>query len=595
MAKKKSLEETINQEVQQTQDYMSQASQLFREAWELQKQVPMWDNYDLSGLDDKAKEALQKQAQLLRDIAEQKFKNAQQIIDMASKEQAKDDEEKHLENGKNVKEIAPNASHFKLNLAEKIHEIALDIRNSVKETFNRWKEAVELTGQKLETIKDHAVEYRQAVTNAKKVAASIKAQDKMFNADIKMLEAQKEAILNRMKENEVAVMKMDDKAELLYEKAMRQNERAYSLELLKAGMTGIAKNMFGKKEEVMPPIMDYSTPKDPAAGQIKDLQDIAIATVKENRAMENELRSIEKEIALKTILHGQIEIPEGISKEDYNKATNRIRDALVSNLDQQFVYGKIDEKSATLFADLANQKDESGKYIYDVDQLRQIKIGLENKQEIEKFTNPELSAYKMSIIRGMDAQDIPLEKNVDEIVKMDSKDMALLAKESIEQFVGIKEFAKEISGGDVDVVGLMNSCYDSLQQTQGKNEPAREEDIAQAFAEGAREVAEIVEQTQAEFAKEAQMENIEKMKEDMEQAGIYSKEDIKTICDLETQYIEECEKIAEEYGKGTEEYEAKCQEARDECDRQIDEIDAQYDYDEVEMDSEPNKDAGMDI
>lgn len=189
MAKKKSLEETINQEVQQTQDYMSQASQLFREAWELQKQVPMWDNYDLSRLDDKAKEALQKQAQLLRDIAEQKFKNAQQIIDMASKEQAKDDEEKHLENGKNVKEIAPNASHFKLNLSEKIHEIALDVRNSVKETFNRWKEAVELTGQKLETIKDHAVEYRQAVTNAKKVAASIKTQDKMFNADIKMLES----------------------------------------------------------------------------------------------------------------------------------------------------------------------------------------------------------------------------------------------------------------------------------------------------------------------------------------------------------------------------------------------------------------------
>lgn len=128
--------------------------------------------------------------------------------------------------------------------------------------------------------------------------------------------------------------------------------------------------------------------------------------------------------------------------------------------------------------------------------------------------------------------------------------MALLAKESIEQFVGIKEFAKEISGGDVDVVGLMNSCYDSLQQTQGKNEPAREEDIAQAFAEGAREVAEIVEQTQAEFAKEAQMENIEKMKEDMEQAGIYSKEDIKTICDLETQYIEECEKNRRRIWKG---------------------------------------------
>lgn len=110
---------------------MSQANQLFREAWELQKQVPMWDNYDLSGLDDKAKEALQRQAQLLRDIAEQKFKNAQQIIDMASKKK-EEKKEKYLENGKNVKEIAPNASHFKLNLAEKIHEIALDIRNSDK-------------------------------------------------------------------------------------------------------------------------------------------------------------------------------------------------------------------------------------------------------------------------------------------------------------------------------------------------------------------------------------------------------------------------------------------------------------------------------
>lgn len=124
MAKKKSPEEIINQEVQQTQDYMSQANQLFREAWELQKQVPMWDNYDLSGLDDKAKEALQKQAQLLRDIAEQKFKNAQQIIDMASKKKEEGVKEKHLENKKDIREIAPNASHFKLNLAEKIHEIA---------------------------------------------------------------------------------------------------------------------------------------------------------------------------------------------------------------------------------------------------------------------------------------------------------------------------------------------------------------------------------------------------------------------------------------------------------------------------------------
>ena len=103
MAKKKSPEETINQEVQQTQDYMSQANQLFREAWELQKQVPMWDNYDLSGLDDKAKEALQRQAQLLRDIAEQKFKNAQQIIDMASKKKEENDKKKHLENKKDIK------------------------------------------------------------------------------------------------------------------------------------------------------------------------------------------------------------------------------------------------------------------------------------------------------------------------------------------------------------------------------------------------------------------------------------------------------------------------------------------------------------
>lgn len=65
MAKKKSPEEIINQEVQQTQDYMSQANQLFREAWELQKQVPMWDNYDLSGLDDKAKEKGYRQVQYI--------------------------------------------------------------------------------------------------------------------------------------------------------------------------------------------------------------------------------------------------------------------------------------------------------------------------------------------------------------------------------------------------------------------------------------------------------------------------------------------------------------------------------------------------
>ena len=228
---KKSAEQMLEQNATASNDNLKKASQLFQEAWELQKQVPIWDNYDLSGISDEAAEALKKQAEMLQEVANQKFAEAQERLNKGKNQEEWFDPT--FKNRKNLDFFAQMRN--KLNFSEKIRDIAQDIRDHMKETFQSWKEAVELTGQKLETIKDHAVEYRQAVTNANKVEKSIKAQDKTFNMDIRMLEAEKEHILEKMRINELAARQLNDKAEIMYEKAMRQNERAYSLELMKAG------------------------------------------------------------------------------------------------------------------------------------------------------------------------------------------------------------------------------------------------------------------------------------------------------------------------------------------------------------------------
>ena len=74
---------------------------------------------------------------------------------------------------------------------------------------------------------------------------------------------------------------------------------------------------------------------------------------------------------------------------------------------------------------------------------------------------------------------------------------------------------------------------------------------------------------------------IEEMRNFMLKANIYTKADIETICDLEQQYQDECQEIAEQceaegYPANGSNYELRCSEARKYYDEQIEIIDANY-------------------
>ena len=78
---------------------------------------------------------------------------------------------------------------------------------------------------------------------------------------------------------------------------------------------------------------------------------------------------------------------------------------------------------------------------------------------------------------------------------------------------------------------------------------------------------------------------IEEMRQSMTEANVYSKADIETICDLEQQYQDECQEIAEQceaegYPANGSNYELRCSEARKYYDEQIKIIDANYDFEE---------------
>lgn len=78
---------------------------------------------------------------------------------------------------------------------------------------------------------------------------------------------------------------------------------------------------------------------------------------------------------------------------------------------------------------------------------------------------------------------------------------------------------------------------------------------------------------------------IEEMRNSMLKANIYSNADIDAICELEQQYINECQEIAEQceaegYPANGSNYELRCADARKYYDEQIEIIDANYDFEE---------------
>ena len=74
---------------------------------------------------------------------------------------------------------------------------------------------------------------------------------------------------------------------------------------------------------------------------------------------------------------------------------------------------------------------------------------------------------------------------------------------------------------------------------------------------------------------------IEEMRNSMLKAGVYTKADINKICELEQQYRNECEEIAEQceaegYPANGSNYELRCADARKYYEEQIEIIDANY-------------------
>lgn len=77
------------------------------------------------------------------------------------------------------------------------------------------------------------------------------------------------------------------------------------------------------------------------------------------------------------------------------------------------------------------------------------------------------------------------------------------------------------------------------------------------------------------------MQTIEEMRNSMLKAGVYTKTDIDKICELEKQYREECQEIAEQgYPSNGSNYELRCESARAYYDEQIADIDANYNFED---------------
>jgi len=366
--------------------------------------------------------------------------------------------------GKTVEQLSNTVKTFEekrtLNRTKKIQ---IDF-SPLKKATERIKELVGNLHGKYQNVKDAWEQGHKIRTDAKKVAASIEAIDAQYRADITNSDIVIENKLSEIRDLQAVSIKASSKAMIEYEKGVKQRERAYALTVFKEGLKSFvqtgklivpSRKTFGMKPEA-------------------DAQILIDEKLKEAARANDAIKKLEQEIAeetrntfIRSAKFPMIDRPEEMELDAFNQASKKIRESLLRNASPEFAeYVSAVSHDNELDIDVMT---------YDTDQLRQIKMGMDNGLDVSLYANPEISAEKMAVIRtmqewGIDAgkilkKELSLEKGM--TIEKLSKDRLLsvavkaLDEELEKGAVGFRSFG-EMNGRES--MESLNTVYKDIKR-----------------------------------------------------------------------------------------------------------------------------------
>ena len=343
---------------------------------EIAKEVPMFDNLEKGNLTEK-------QLQMITELMRENIKLQREQIDALNK---------------TVNDLSNKIQSYEEDKTLK-RKKKIEINFSpVKKAVERIKELVSNLHDKYQGVKDAWEQGNKTRTDAKKIAESIKTIDAQYRADITNSDIVVENKLSEIRDLQAVSLKASNRAMIEYEKGVKQRERAYAVTVLKEGVKSFAKT--GKL--VVPSRSKFGMKPEPEAQVLID-NEIKIAAKTNDR-----IKELEKEIAeetrntfLRSAKFPMIDRPEEMDLDSFNKASRKMRDALAKNASPEF------EQYITAVSH--DNELDIDVMTYDTDQLRQIKMGMDNGLDVSLYAQPEISAQKMAVIRTMQEWGIDAE------------------------------------------------------------------------------------------------------------------------------------------------------------------------------------------
>lgn len=302
---------------------------------------------------------------------------------------------------------------------------------------------------------------RKEQRNVERVRDAIKAVDDAYIGSKKAIDAKILAKEWELEEHRRNAKQHLHEMEKMYNRASFRRKLGYGFQKIVTGITSTLKT--GKYSPITE--KEYNEKRKLNLLTVTDRRSVDALLMRANEELK-QIEKIREEIGRDieeqyhhTIDNVQIDKPEGLSYLEYEIASRRIRTAMFEQASpelKQYIQQPALDKNGR--EQIENILDKNGrilantKFAYDTDQLRQLKIALEEGKDVGQYADPEISAKKMAIMRAM--QDINIETDLtkEQIIGMGEQELENFGQRLIEELVTSKDFLWQFDGTDIETI-----------------------------------------------------------------------------------------------------------------------------------------------
>ena len=427
-----SVGESISPEtIKQIQDTVSAMKEEFAALKAIAEEVPLNDNLDKQDMNTELLQASQKAE--LRD-------NDKTMSAIGSLEGSLESLDENVK-GQDARDVEDQKmTGLFACIIHELHQVFETARDA-------WKTALTNTDMKLrETL------------NIQRVKHATKAVDKLYNSSAGAYALKRDWNIDKLRSHRYRAQRNIDALDMTYRRAINRRERLYPAVALATGIhswfkTGVFAPV-PRQKFVMKPNLTERRCIDMYLG-------IANKEVKEINRIVNTLAGSIRDEMNKSVEYAVPSRPKKMTDYEYDRATRTIREGMRNEI------GGFCSDQINRYINATVIDGESGKEIhaYTTDQLRQLRMAIDNGMNPEFIADPALSPEKMALMRVLKENRIDLGIPREEIAVRNIKDIITIGDAKISAAIASPEFMEKTFSVDIaSTMVNLNRTFRGIQQ-----------------------------------------------------------------------------------------------------------------------------------